>query len=805
MTDTYVIHPAIGVARVGNHDDEFFLAPNEIGGLPINCDANGNETGGAVSEFKVGGKIKRQGQKFRVYKYDDTGNATEVDLSDSTQVESVTWTVRLANKKAVWYEYSELLGNLLLGENNSYQNQNVPRRNDDVSDRQTLIIDSGEVQITGTEAQKELNDQVPGSHFPNPDEFDFPGKPDDNYGTLFTKIGDLKTDSQGNLIVLGGHGDSWGLTELEGYGGGNYWFDDISDGSVTCEFTPVGGTAQKLQAWVIVGPPDFAPEISNISSWDDTAFDVAVREFDLVPEMYLKGQRPLGFLGIPGWNPDFMASYERDILPIINRISGYHWVANVQSMIAFSSNIFDFSDPSDDNKPNRQKYFSYFRQPESKEVVANGNPPPPYSAPSVQTNLFSGQTNGSQPYTGIPLMPLNSGSNSVSEANIKKFLTLTETQYFLLYQWSEGKFYKGETPTDNHGNVVAEYPLCPEDSASIGNVVGLPQCPGIEVTWTTQNQAIYEVNQIGQSNKSQIEIKQAVVSGSLGDENRDECATTYQSCEPGDLTKRMAIPWQADFYNCTYQLVNYTDPDTNKVEEGGESVPLRPNYFAYWWPPQAPWDVLNGLNLIANQHEHRAATIEKDSYDNEKAGWQMNYFRGINSYSQMVNLGWASLAFIRNVGEDEQIGENGPKSSELFPYFVETERNYDEFQYHKFAIKFPGMEEEVEFIVTDLEPVERKIEVEKGLINEKLKNVENLMRPVTVAGLNKLIPIVHEDPGISYVKSELEQMEPETLIQLAQEYRDKLQKRLKAVQSFRKIKVTRKLGEVPRSGRRIRF
>ncbi|MBS0173399.1 MAG: LodA/GoxA family CTQ-dependent oxidase, partial [Nitrospira sp.] len=39
---TYKIHPGIGIARVGNSDTEFYLAPEVPAGLPHACDAAGN-------------------------------------------------------------------------------------------------------------------------------------------------------------------------------------------------------------------------------------------------------------------------------------------------------------------------------------------------------------------------------------------------------------------------------------------------------------------------------------------------------------------------------------------------------------------------------------------------------------------------------------------------------------------------------------------------------------------------------------------------------------------------------------------
>jgi hypothetical protein len=42
MTTTYHIHPAIGIARLGNSPSEFCITPETPGGLPIKCDAHGN-------------------------------------------------------------------------------------------------------------------------------------------------------------------------------------------------------------------------------------------------------------------------------------------------------------------------------------------------------------------------------------------------------------------------------------------------------------------------------------------------------------------------------------------------------------------------------------------------------------------------------------------------------------------------------------------------------------------------------------------------------------------------------------------
>ena len=78
-------------------------------------------------------------------------------------------------------------------------------------------------------------------------------------------------------------------------------------------------------------------------------------------------------------------------------------------------------------------------------------------------------------------------------------------------------------------------------------------CPGIEVTWSTRNPAIYA---------APYRIKQAHDEAYYAQNGLSTTADECEGggCEPGDLTKRMAIPWQADFFQCTAQFINFTDP-----------------------------------------------------------------------------------------------------------------------------------------------------------------------------------------------------------------------------------------------------
>ena len=46
------IHPSVGVARLGNSPEQFYLAPEQIGQLPFEADPFGNK-GGPVQHFKM--------------------------------------------------------------------------------------------------------------------------------------------------------------------------------------------------------------------------------------------------------------------------------------------------------------------------------------------------------------------------------------------------------------------------------------------------------------------------------------------------------------------------------------------------------------------------------------------------------------------------------------------------------------------------------------------------------------------------------------------------------------------------------
>ena len=222
----FKIHPAIGIARVGDAKSHF-IGP-EIPGIPANWDIKSKE----FLDFKVEGKIKRQAARFRIWEYKKKGSKLvplkEVNLDDP-DIEGIEWTVHLANRKASFY-----LFNGQKGAKNNFSGAHE-LRNRAVKGPQRakkLEIDEGPKSINGKEKK--------GIHFKNT-------KPEIPILTL----GELQTDKKGRLLVLGGKGTSkpspnlpkvppsyigascpngnpW--PEILEYANNNTWFDDVSAG-----------------------------------------------------------------------------------------------------------------------------------------------------------------------------------------------------------------------------------------------------------------------------------------------------------------------------------------------------------------------------------------------------------------------------------------------------------------------------------------------------------------------------------------------------------------------------------------------
>ena len=469
-------------------------------------------------------------------------------------------------------------------------------------------------------------------------------------GTQIDSLGELRMDNDGNLVALGAYGNVTGSGDITSFrGAGGYW-DDVSDGFVMATIHLKNGDAIDADpGWLIVGSPKYAPELVNITTLYDTMYNVAIRDLNADPDIYKAGSNTAdafpshqGYTPLKGYNPDYVVNYTTQIQPIIERLQSYRWVADIPYLNDFANPGFDLSDPSEQNCQNRWRYFNYFRVP----VLPQDYDEWIHKVENGPNQLFSSD--------GIPLMPLNSGDNSVTNTGpIYKFETLSATQYFFLHQWAVGKFVGGESESKAYSDQL--------DEASVGNCVGAPFSPGIETTWITRNAPIY---------MAPFQFKLAHFDGNNAQTQayyREKGLSTTadvadgQGCEPGDLTKRMAIPWQADFQECTVQTPNITNPTVNQFADGtGIEVP--PAYYVYWWPPQSPMHVVTGS--LDSGDQVLDAVVSQLGEPIVPAGQRVPFQRGINSIQDMINS-WSRLGFIVNQSKVD-----------AYPYFVEKERGF---------------------------------------------------------------------------------------------------------------------------------
>ena len=272
------IHPAIGVARVGNSQDEYFLGPELV-----------RPPAAPADSFKdAAGAMKRQAARFRVYGYNAAGEpVAELTAADA----EVEWTVHVANTKAAWYEFQLALD---IPEAEFPDVRPSVRRNATLKGaaRDGLAIDPGPRTISGGDVSGGAEHQF--------DTGEFLGTP--------VYLGELRTDEAGRLIFLGGRGVSASSdgSPLKDFANNDNWHDDVSDGPVTARVVLDGRPLAVDPAWVVTAPPNYAPDLQTIRTMHDLLYDVFV---------------DAGWLQSPS-----EVSFAEHVYPLFERLTGLQWV-----------------------------------------------------------------------------------------------------------------------------------------------------------------------------------------------------------------------------------------------------------------------------------------------------------------------------------------------------------------------------------------------------------------------------------------------------------------------------------------------
>ncbi|MGY5055556.1 LodA/GoxA family CTQ-dependent oxidase [Streptomyces sp. 900105755] len=506
------IHPAIGVARVGNSKETPFIGPESPDQQPAD-----------LGSYKDGsGAIRRQAARFRVYGYNAAGEVVRELKPGDAGVSEIQWTVHLANKKAAWYQFHVPLD---IPEGNTLAPEQYGRRNADVvgADRKKLVIDPGSRTVRGsmTETQK----------------FDS--------GKIMDKavyLGEISTQSDGRLLVLGGRGNSasYKNSPITGVANNDTWYDDVSDGPVTAKVRIDGTELAATPAWVVVGPPHYAPGVKSVRTLYDLLFDVFVKAGSLT--------RP----------PQI--SFADHIEPILRRLCDLQWVNH------------GFATQFGWNGPN------FFLSPAMRKRLADPSQRNRELRRQTYVALRDYDRDGTSP---VPWPWLYGDAMASKPKSVRQHGKLSPTQDWMLSRWADGAFQPGplRQPRPNVDSApVGEQPGL-LDRAALESCAADAFHPGCEVTWPIRSPSMFS---------APFRIKHRAPNTAepdYGPTLTPQEATAANgplfAQGPGDLTRWMAAPWQADTASCRsgYEVL----------------ANLGPRYSPYlptFWPAQVPNHVL---------------------------------------------------------------------------------------------------------------------------------------------------------------------------------------------------------------------
>jgi len=573
------IHPSIGIARLGNSKDGYFLAPEVVDPQPQPPGFYRDSTGA----------LKRQAVRFRIYGLNAQGQVvTELTQSNA----EIVWTVHLANKKAGWYQFQIAL--------EIPEAQSAPHaflRNVAIPNRSDLVIDPGPRRISGPNAA--------GGAAYTFDTGKFLGIP--------VYLGEIRTDDEGRVLVLGGRGKSASYTGTPAltFANNEGWYDDTSDGPVTATVQFQGKALKVDPAWVVVAPPNYAPGQKSVRTMWDLMRDTAIQAY-MVPA-------------------PTRASFNTDIRPIFERLSRLQWVN------AGYAAAFGWGGPND--------YAS------AEWLARLGrNTPDEGEMRRTIANQFRNFTRDAWSPTPWPWQ-YGDAMNIPPVHSPRQNVALSATQLMLLQQWAEGNFDSDYDPTAPAIQSLAEVPLPAQpdllDRASLEFCLADAFHPGCEMTWPMRHASLYMAPfRIAHAPDDWIEPAYGIVMnpgemlgllpfGPLGPQ------------VPGGITRWMALPWQTDTASCRSGYIKSYDP-----------------YLPTFWPARVPNQVLTeaDYNVVMDSAQPLATRLTAFA---RRVAWVRPL--GSRGYTSQLNN------MIANFGDMGVIEERPGPGDPRFPSSLEVE------------------------------------------------------------------------------------------------------------------------------------
>ncbi|MGX9698593.1 LodA/GoxA family CTQ-dependent oxidase [Janthinobacterium lividum] len=610
------IHPAIGIARVGN-SEEYYLGPESPAGMPLDGqDGTGGlpirpgteDTAIASTELRdASGKLKRQAARFRIYQYafdaadgvesyplGRRGAAAEVAIGsmvDGKIVKDIVWTVHLANKKANSWEGGDGVA--------PFENQRAPAlRNPHFGEPgspyfgtpadplrlKLLVIDPGPrsvqashqgVQQFDTSTLPSCAEAASGAVRSLPDyPVSFPrggqpGAPAQGPGAIIASLGAITTEKNGRLLVLGGYGKACGFDAQGNYSAAailhdnvnnDNWFDDVADGPVTAMLLFADGTARAVEgsAWVISSDPSYAPQTANVVSlWDDL-YCTWLEKMALRPAVYADGSYQTGY----------RSNFSTDVQPILRAASLQRWTTSLPPRAIKEHDLLGKMKAAGLTYP----IMNFIRHPDQT------------GAPSLK-----------------PQMPLSLGDAGSS------LLTLTRAQYFFMDQWAHGRYM-----ADSGDFLLGAGEAL--DRTVLFNCLGGRYSPGIEMGFIVRDPGLYRQAWRRHDGGGPFRINAQHLDYPAAVRDRPFLCAGYMplrggEVQPGDVSKFMALPWHTDYNSCATHLPDPNPGGTvrNNQQAIDAATAIKGNGYNTLlyssWPAQRPVAVYTYDDVVANGGE----------------------------------------------------------------------------------------------------------------------------------------------------------------------------------------------------------
>ncbi|WP_420551962.1 LodA/GoxA family CTQ-dependent oxidase [Tenacibaculum aiptasiae] len=456
LTPKFRIYPSIGIARMGNgpaNKNEVVFSP-EVPWKNL-FDVN-------LQPHTPYGALKKQAQRFYIYKCDKEGNPIEKIHPKDYKIE---WSVEVANKKPFWYDFNNSLDlsvNLDKGNKGKENNKNLSKtfyedsiapgisassRNPNIlrNDKGENIPNSRKELINGPNyASVSLTNEKMkiGGLFPFPRDGENNSQIASKMRTVSKEVslGTIEYDKdaenpehEGSLIFYSGDGISASLNPSNlntDFADNSNWYDDICDGRVTAKVTNIKtGETYSLSdpeaaAWIATAPPDYAPQINPISSL-----------YDLVT----------------GADPEKLKTDEASclsmVLPLFFKFYQMQWV-NLGDFLSPSfkeeidqltaaGNFSYLYTPGKESQATREAIFQLFRNPRYDYI----NEP---IIPSKDITDFNTLGVGSTPLQ----LPYYVGDGINYPGSPAQWFAIPPMLYDQLKQWSEGNFTTPESLKD---------------------------------------------------------------------------------------------------------------------------------------------------------------------------------------------------------------------------------------------------------------------------------------------------------------------------------------------------------------------